>query len=94
MSSTPLTSPWQTPYQTPPFDEIKNEHYEPAFHHALKIAREEIQAIADNQEDPTFDNTLAALDRSGELLDSISNIFFNLLVCNTSKELQDIAQKI
>ena len=94
MSSNPLTSPWQTPYQTPPFNEIKNEHYEPAFHHALKIARGEIQAIADNQEDPTFDNTLAALDRSGELLDSISNIFFNLLVCNTSKELQDIAQKI
>jgi peptidyl-dipeptidase Dcp len=94
MSSNPLTSPWQTPYQTPPFDEIKNEHYEPAFHHALKIARGEIQAIADNQEEPTFDNTLAALDRSGELLDSISNIFFNLLVCNTSKELQDIAQKI
>lgn len=94
MSSNPLTSPWQTPYQTPPFNEIKNEHYEPAFHHALKIAREEIQAIADNQEEPTFDNTLAALDRSGELLDSISNIFFNLLVCNTSKELQDIAQKI
>ena len=94
MSSNPLTSPWQTPYQTPPFDEIKNEHYKPAFHHALKIARGEIQAIADNQEDPTFDNTLAALDRSGELLDSISNIFFNLLVCNTSKELQDIAQKI
>ena len=90
----PLISPWQTPFQTPPFDEIKNEHYEPAFHHALKIAREEIQAIADNQEEPTFDNTLAALDRSGELLDSISNIFFNLLVCNTSKELQDIAQKI
>lgn len=90
----PLISSWQTPYQTPPFDEIKNEHYEPAFHHALKIAREEIQAIADNQEAPTFDNTLAALDRSGELLDRISNIFFNLLVCNTSKELQDIAQKI
>ena len=90
----PLLSPWQTPYQTPPFDEIKNEHYEPAFHHALKIAREEIQNIANNSDIPTFDNTLAALDRSGELLDRISNIFFNLLVCNTSKELQDLAQKI
>lgn len=90
----PLISPWQTPFQTPPFDEIKNEHYVPAFHHALKIAREEIQAITENQEEPTFENTLAALDRSGELLDRISNIFFNLLVCNTSKELQDIAQKI
>ena len=94
MFSNPLISPWQTPFQTPPFNEIQNEHYVPAFHHALKIAREEIQAITENQEEPTFENTLAALDRSGELLDRISNIFFNLLVCNTSKELQDIAQKI
>lgn len=94
MSFNPLTSPWQTPYQIPPFNEIKNEHYEPAFHHALEIARKEIQDIANNSGTPTFDNTLAALDRSGELLDRISNIFFNLLVCNTSKELQDLAQKI
>ena len=94
MSFNPLTSPWQTPYQTPPFNEIKNEHYEPAFHHALEIARKEIQDIANNSGTPTFDNTLAALDRSGELLDRISIIFFNLLVCNTSKELQDLAQKI
>ena len=94
MSNNPLISDWQTPYQTPPFNEIKTEHYEPAFHQALNIARGEIQAITDNQEEPTFNNTLAALDRSGELLDRISNIFFNLLVCNTSKELQDLAQKI
>lgn len=94
MSNNPLTSPWQTPYQTPPFDEIKTEHYEPAFHYALKIARDEIRAIAENPQTADFKNTVAALDRSGELLHRISNIFFNLLVCHTSKELQDLAQKI
>lgn len=94
MSNNPLTSPWQTLYQTPPFDEIKTEHYEPAFHYALKIARVEIRTIAENPKTADFENTVAALDRSGELLDRISNIFFNLLVCHTSKELQDLAQKI
>lgn len=90
----PLISPWQTPFQTPPFDLIKTEHYEPAFRHALEVARQEIQAITNQPEAATFNNTVAALDRSGELLGHISDIFFNLLVCNTSKELQELAQKI
>ena len=94
MFSNPLISPWQTPFQSPPFNLIKTEHYEPAFHHALQVARQEIQAIADNPEVPTFTNTVAALDRSGEMLGNISDIFFNLLVCNTSPELQELAQKI
>ena len=94
MSPNPLTSPWQTPYQTPPFNQIKTEDYEPAFCHALEVARQEVQAIADNTEAPTFANTVAALDRSGEMLGNISDIFFNLLVCNTSQELQELAQKI
>lgn len=90
----PLTSRWQTPHQTPPFDLIKTEHYEPAFHHALEVARQEIQVIANQPEAPDFDNTVAALDRSGELLGHISDIFFNLLICNTSEKLQELAQKI
>ena len=94
MSSNPLTSLWQTPFQAPPFDQIKAEHYEPAFRHALEVARQEIQDITDQSDAPSFDNTVAALDRSGELLNSISDIFFNMLVCNTSKELQELAQQI
>ena len=94
MFPNPLISPWQTPFQVPPFDQIKTEHYEPAFHHALEVARQEIQAIADNTEAPAFGNTVAALDRSCKLLGNISDIFFNLLVCNTSQELQELAQKI
>lgn len=92
--SNPLLTPWQTPCQTPPFDKIKNGHYEPAFHHALSIARNEIQAISNNPKAADFENTVAALDRSCELLNRISDIFFNLLVCHTSKEMQDLAQKI
>lgn len=94
MKNNPLISPWQTPFQTPPFNQVKTEHYEPAFQHALQVARQEVQTIADNPNSPDFDNTIAALDRSGELLSSISDIFFNLLVCNTSQELQELAQKI
>lgn len=94
MNNNPLISPWQTPFQTPPFDQVKTEHYEPAFQHALQVARQEVQTIADNPKSPDFDNTIAAMDRSGELLSSISDIFFNLLVCNTSQELQELAQKI
>lgn len=92
--SNPLLTPWQTPCQTPPFDKIKTEHYEPSFHRALSIARNEIQAISDNPKAADFENTVAALDRSCELLNRISDIFFNLLVCHTSKEMQDLAQKI
>ena len=94
MFSNPLISPWQTPFQTPPFNLIKSEHYMPAFQHALQVARQEVLTIANNPEKPSFDNTLTALDRSGELLSRISDIFFNLLVCNTSQELQELAQKI
>lgn len=94
MPINPLISEWRTPHYTPPFNEIKTEHYEPAFHHALQVARQEVLAIADNPDSPTFENTLAALDRFGELLSRISDIFFNLLVCNTSPELQNLAQHI
>ena len=94
MLNNPLISPWQTPFQTPPFSLIKTEDYEPAFHHAIQVARQEIQVITNNAEAPAFSNTVAALDRSGKLLGNISDIFFNLLVCNTSPELQDLAQKI
>ena len=94
MLNNPLISPWQTPFQTPPFSLIKTEDYEPAFHHALQVARQEIHVITNNAEAPAFSNTVAALDRSGKLLGNISDIFFNLLVCNTSPELQDLAQKI
>ena len=90
----PLIQEWKTPYQTPPFDLIKVEHYLPAFYHALEVADKEIYMISDQKSTPTFENTIVALDRSGALLTRISNVFFNMLSANTSPELQKIAQEI
>ncbi|MBR4218709.1 MAG: M3 family metallopeptidase [Bacteroidales bacterium] len=90
----PLLQAWSTPYQTPPFDKIKIEHYLPAFKEAIKEARKEIEEIKSNPDEPTFENTIAALDRSGECLNRISNIFFNLLEADSTPEMQQIAQDV
>lgn len=90
----PLLEKFNTPFNTPPFSKIKNEHFKPAFEEAIKIAKQEIDAITANAETPTFDNTIAALDFSGELLNSISHIFFNLNSAETSTEIQRIAKEV
>ncbi|MBR6495829.1 MAG: peptidase M3, partial [Rikenellaceae bacterium] len=74
----PLLSDYGTPFGAPPFDKIKNEHYKPAFEEAIRQARAEVDAIVNNQEEPSFENTIEALERSGELLNRVSGIFFNL----------------
>ena len=66
------------PYQLPPFDQIRNEHYAPAFDKGMADHLAEIQAIANNPGAPTFDNTIVAMERSGELLNRVSQIFGNL----------------
>lgn len=90
----PLLKEWNTPYQTPPFGEIKPEHYLPAFEYAIQEAKGEVQRIAQAKTEPTFENTIVALDRSGARLNRISSVFFNMLSCNTSDQLQQIAQKV
>lgn len=90
----PLVAEWNTPFQTPPFDLIKLEHYMPAFEYALKQAKQDIYMIANQKSVPTFENTVVAMDRSGALLSRISNVFFNMLSANTSPELQKIAQEV
>jgi len=90
----PLVLEWETPYQTPPFDKIKPEHYIPAYNYAIKAAKEEIYRITHVKMKPSFNNTIAALDRSGSLLNRINGVFFNMLYCNSTPELQEIAQKI
>ena len=67
----PLLVDWNTPYQTPPFNEIKVEHYAPAFDVAIAEARAEIDAIVANPEAPTFENTIVAMDQSGKLLSKV-----------------------
>lgn len=88
--SNPLLSRFDTPYQTPPFDKIKHEHYKPALDSAISMARHEIDAIVNNPAEPTFENTIEALDRTGKLLADVSNILFNLNEAETDSVLQQI----
>ena len=90
----PLIAEWKTPFQTPPFDIIKLEHYLPAFEYAMKVAKDEIYMIANQKSTPTFENTIVALDRSGSLLNRVSGVFFNMLSANTNPEIQKLAQQI
>jgi len=89
-----LTEKSNTPYHSAPFNQIKNEDYLPAFKELIQKSEEEINAIVNNPEEPTFENTIEALAFSGEQLDVASNIFFNLNSAETSDELQQIAQEV
>lgn len=89
-----LVKEFATPHQTAPFDLIENEHYMPAFDEALMQGRKEIEAIKNNQKEPTFENTIAALDYAGSLLSRTSGVFYNLLSSETSDTLQQIAQDL
>lgn len=90
----PLFSVFNTPYQTPPFSQIKNEHFKPAIENGIDKARKEIDLIIANKEFPTFKNTIEALDFSGELLSNVTSVFFNLNSAETNDEIQKIAQEV
>lgn len=90
----PLLQEFNTKYHSAPFSEIKEEHYLPAFQELIKISEEEINKIAENPEAPTFENTIEAIAYSGEKLDVVSNIFFNLNSAETNDEIQKIAQEV
>lgn len=89
-----LTSTFQTKHNTAPFSQIKIEDYQPAFEENIAQARAEINAIINNPEAPTFENTIEALDFAGQALDRLSSIFFNLNSAETCDEMQKIAQEI
>jgi len=89
-----LTSTFNTKHNTAPFSQIKLEHYKPAFIENIARAKSEIDTIITNSEDPTFENTIVALDFSGEQLDRLSSIFFNLNSAETCDEMQKIAQEV
>lgn len=94
VSDNPLLQKWDTPFETAPFEKIKVEHYLPAFEAAIAEHNKEIQAIIDNAEAPTFDNTIAALDYSGETLSKVAGVFFNMMAANTSEELQKVNEQV
>jgi peptidyl-dipeptidase Dcp len=94
IANNPLVAEWNTPYQTPPFSKIELKHYEPAFDYAIAQNRAEIDAIINNPEAPTFENTIVAMAESGELLGRVSGVFYVLNNCITSPEMQQIALNI
>jgi Zn-dependent oligopeptidase len=89
-----LTQKFNTQHNTAPFAAIKIEDYKPAFVHNIALAKAQIDAIANNPETPTFENTLIALEFAGQELDRLSAIFFNLNSAETNDEMQKIAQEI
>ncbi|PSG91677.1 M3 family metallopeptidase [Aurantibacter aestuarii] len=89
-----LTSTFKTPYNSAPFNQIKTEDFKPAILQLIEEAREEIKAITTNHEAPTFENTIEALEFSGQQLDRVTSIFFNLNSAETNDEIQKIAQDV
>jgi len=90
----PLLAEWKTPFETPPFNEIKNEHFLPAFKEAMIAETAEVHAIIDNPEEASFTNTIAALEKSGKLLSRISRVFGSLKRANTNEKLQGISKTL
>ena len=90
----PFTTPWTTPRQTPPFNDIKTEHYLPAFEQAIIAAKKDIENIVNQKDAPNFENTIVALDRAGEQLSTVADIFFNILECDGDDEMQATAEKV
>ena len=94
LKGNPFAKEWTTPHQTPPFSAIKIEHYEPAFDYAIAENRAEIEAIVNNPEAPTFENTIVAMAQSGQMLGRVSGVFFVLNSSCTSDEMQQIAMNV
>lgn len=90
----PFFETYKTPHQTIPFNEIRTEHYFPAFEEAMKQHSKEVDSIINTPQDPTFENTIVSLEHSGSLLTKVSSPFYNLLGSETNDELQSIAEKI
>ena len=90
----PFFEKWTTPFETPPFNDIKTEHFMPAYEEGMKQHKLEIEAIIQNTESPTFQNTIGTLEQSGKLLTKVDYVFSSLNDANTSDEMQKIAKTI
>ena len=86
-----MKNPLLEPFDMAPFSQIKNEHFKPAIEESISLAKAEIEAIANNKEAPTFENTIAALDYAGYQLDRVTSVFFNLNSAETNEHIQKIA---
>ncbi len=90
----PLLKESSAPFGAPEFDKIRNEHYLPAFEAGIAEAKAEIDAIVANQEEPTFENTIEAMEVSGQTLNNVAGIFFNLMEADTNDEMQHLAESV
>lgn len=90
----PFFQAYDTPFQVPPFDKIKNVHFKPAILEGISKHEAEIAAIANNTEAPTFDNTILAMENAGRLLSDVNTVFSNFNSANTNKEIQNIAKEV
>src|SRR3954469_4918053 len=88
----PFATPSNLPFQAPPFDRIKDSDYQPAFEQAMAEQAAEISAIANNPAPPTFDNTIAAMERSGRMLDRVNNAFSGVVGANTNPTLDKVQE--
>lgn len=93
-TSNPFFTEYSTPFQVPPFDLIEEEHFLPAYEKSIALQKKEISAINNNQDEPGFDNTIEAIDRSGAQLNKVESVFSNLRSANTNDELNAIAEKV
>lgn len=90
----PFANASTLPFEAPDFDAIENEHYMPAFKEGMKIELKEISAIASNSEEPTFENTIVAMEESGELLTRVQSVFFNMTSAHTNDKIQEIQSEL
>ncbi|MEP1859627.1 MAG: M3 family metallopeptidase [Kangiellaceae bacterium] len=90
----PFFQEFNTPFGIPPFDKIKNEHYAPAFDKAIEEAKAEILVVANSEQEPTFENTVEALEYGGKLLTKVAGVFYNLTSAHTNDELKAIAKDV
>ncbi|MDR1417507.1 MAG: M3 family metallopeptidase [Prevotellaceae bacterium] len=94
VGSNPFFGEYQTPYEVPPFDKIKTKHYLPAFEEGIKRQASEVESIVQNVNEPTFANTIEALELSGEMLGRVQYVFFNLVEAETNSEMDKIAETL
>src|SRR5215831_17440726 len=90
----PLLAPWQTPFETPPFDEIRPEHFLPAFEQAFADHSAEVAAITHDPATPDFANTITALERSGKLLNKVSAVFYDLVSAHSNPAILEIDKEV
>jgi len=93
-SENPFFGTWSTPYETPPFSQIEKTHFLPAIEHGIELEKAEVQAIVDNQEPATFENTIVALDNCGSFLDRVRSVFSNLTSTDSDDEMVAIDKQV